>query len=201
MLYLPPRLAHCGVAVDECLTYSVGFRAPSAAEVLTHFTDFLSQFMSEEERYTDADAQPVSDPHQIQRDALDRLKGLLAEHMGDERLLLTWFGQFMTEPRYPELVVGPELAESELLDSLEQGAVLIRNPSARLAWSEVDDDLLLFASGQSRLLPGHLRELLKMICAADALHIDNLGQWLADDDGRNLLCELVKQGSLGFADE
>jgi 50S ribosomal protein L16 3-hydroxylase len=187
--------------VDECLTYSVGFRAPSAAEVLTHFTDFLSQFMPEEERYTDADAQPVSDPHQIQHDALDRLKGLLAEHMGDERLLLTWFGQFMTEPRYPELVVGPELAEEELLESLEQGAVLIRNPSARLAWSEVDDDLLLFASGQSRLLPGHLRELLKMICAADALHLDNLGQWLADDDGRNLLCELVKQGSLGFADE
>ena len=201
MLYLPPRLAHCGVALDDCMTYSVGLRAPSAAEVLTHFTDFLSQFLPDEERYSDADAKPVSDPHQIQHDALDRLKGLLAEHMGDERLLLTWFGQFMTEPRYPELVVGPELAESELLDSLEQGAVLIRNPSARLAWSEVDDDLLLFASGQSRLLPGHLRELLKMICAADALHIDNLGQWLADDDGRNLLCELVKQGSLGFADE
>jgi 50S ribosomal protein L16 3-hydroxylase len=121
--------------------------------------------------------------------------------MSDERLLLTWFGQFMTEPRYPELVVGPELEEAELIDSLEQGAVVIRNPSARLAWSEVDDDLLLFASGQSRLLPGSLRELLKLICSADALHIDNLGQWLADEDGRNLLCELVKQGSLGFADE
>jgi 50S ribosomal protein L16 3-hydroxylase len=201
MLYLPPRLAHWGVAVDDCLTYSVGFRAPSAAEVLTHFTDFLSQFMSDEERYTDADAQPVSDPHQIQRDALDRLKALLAEHMGDERLLLTWFGQFMTEPRYPELVTGPELDDAELLDSLEQGAILIRNPSARLAWSEVDDDLLLFASGQSRLLPGRLRELLKLVCAADALHMDNLGQWLADEDGRDLLCELVKQGSLGFADE
>jgi 50S ribosomal protein L16 3-hydroxylase len=201
MLYLPPRLAHWGVAVDDCLTYSVGFRAPSAAEVLTHFTDFLSQFMSDEERYTDADAQPVSDPHQIQRDALDRLKALLAEHMGDERLLLTWFGQFMTEPRYPELVTGPELDDAELLDSLEQGAILIRNPSARLAWSEVDEDLLLFASGQSRLLPGRLRELLKLVCAADALHMDNLGQWLADEDGRDLLCELVKQGSLGFADE
>jgi 50S ribosomal protein L16 3-hydroxylase len=201
MLYLPPRLAHWGVAVDDCLTYSVGFRAPSAAEVLTHFTDFLSQFMSDEERYTDADAQPVSDPHEIQRDALDRLKALLAEHMSDERLLLTWFGQFMTEPRYPEMVVGPELDDAELLDSMEQGAILIRNPSARLAWSEVDEDLLLFASGQSRLLPGRLRELLKLVCSADALHIDNLGQWLADDDGRNLLCELVKQGSLGFADE
>jgi 50S ribosomal protein L16 3-hydroxylase len=201
MLYLPPRLAHCGVAVDDCMTYSVGFRAPSAAEVLTHFTDFLSQFLPDEERYSDADAQPVVDPTQIQHDALDRLKTLLAEHMSDERLLLTWFGQFMTEPRYPELVAGAELEEADLLADLQQGAVLIRNPSARLAWSEIDNDLLLFASGQSRLLPGELRELLKLICAADALHIDNLGPWLNDENGRLLVCELVKQGSLGFADE
>ncbi|CAM3930434.1 cupin domain-containing protein [Pseudomonas wadenswilerensis] len=201
MLYLPPRLAHYGIAEDDCLTYSVGFRAPGAAEVLTHFTDFLSQFLPDEERYTDADAEPVSDPHQIQHDALDRLKKLLTEHMGDERLLLTWFGQFMTEPRYPELVSGETLDEVELIESLAQGAILIRNPSARLAWSEVDDNLLLFASGQSRLLPGDLRELLKLICAADALHIENLEQWLENDQGITLICELVKQGSLGFANE
>ncbi|WP_278407815.1 cupin domain-containing protein [Pseudomonas rhodesiae] len=201
MLYLPPRLAHYGIAEDDCMTYSVGFRAPSAAEVLTHFTDFLAQYLTDEERYTDADVQPVSDPHQIQSDALDRLKSLLAEHMSDERMLLTWFGQFMTEPRYPELVAGEELGEEDFVASLQDGAILVRNPSARLAWSEVDDDLLLFASGQSRYLPGKLRELLKMICSADALHAENLGPWLADEDGRALLCELVKQGSLGFADE
>jgi len=57
------------------------------------------------------------------------------------------------------------------------------------------------SSTQRRLLPGKLRELLKMICAADALHADNLKPWLADEDGRSLLCQLVKQGSLGFADE
>ncbi|WP_300628509.1 cupin domain-containing protein [Pseudomonas sp.] len=201
MLYLPPRLAHFGIAEDDCMTYSVGFRAPSAAEVLTHFTDFLSQYLTDEERYTDADAQPVSDPHQIQSDALDRLKSLLAEHMSDERMLLTWFGQFMTEPRYPELVAGEELGEEDFISSLQDGAILVRNPSARLAWSEVDDDVLLFASGQSRYLPGKLRELLKLVCSADALHSENLGAWLADEDGRDLLCELVKQGSLGFADE
>ncbi len=197
MLYLPPRLAHFGIAEDDCMTYSVGFRAPSAAEVLTHFTDFLSQYLTDEERYTDADAQPVSDPHQIQGDALDRLKSLLAEHMSDERMLLTWFGQFMTEPRYPELVAGEELGEEDFISALQDGAILVRNPSARMAWSEVDDDVLLFASGQSRYLPGKLRELLKLICAADALHAENLGPWLEDEDGRDLLCELVKQGSLG----
>ncbi len=77
----------------------------------------------------------------------------------------------------------------------------MRNPSARLAWSEIDIGLVLFASGQSVLLPGQLKELLKLVCSAVALHLENLGQWLADDDARKLLAELVKQGSLEFADE
>ncbi|MEO9333153.1 cupin domain-containing protein [Ectopseudomonas guguanensis] len=201
MLYLPPCLAHCGTAEDDCMTYSVGFRAPSAAEVLTHFTDFLGQFLPDEERYSDADIQPSEDPNQIQRDALERLKALLNEHMSDERLLMTWFGQFMTEPKYPELVAGIEIEEEDFLGALEDGAILIRNPSARMAWSEVGDDLVLFASGQSRLVSTSLRELLKLICSADALHVENLAAWLADDEGRTLLWELVKQGSLGFADE
>ncbi|QXI40364.1 ribosomal protein uL16 3-hydroxylase [Pseudomonas xantholysinigenes] len=201
MLYLPPRLAHYGIAEDACMTYSVGFRAPSAAEVLTHFTDFLGQFLPDEERYSDADAVPALDPHQIQHDALDRLKALIDKHMNDKDLLLTWFGQFMTEPRYPEQVVGEEVSEQELLDYLGQGAILIRNPSARLAWSEFGDDLLLFASGRSCPLPGKLRELLKLICSADALHSENLAQWLQDEDGLMLVQQLVMQGSLGFADE
>jgi 50S ribosomal protein L16 3-hydroxylase len=201
MLYLPPRLAHYGIAEDACMTYSVGFRAPSAAEVLTHFTDFLGQFLPDEERYSDADAVPAVDPHQIQHDALDRLKALIDKHMNDKDLLLTWFGQFMTEPRYPEQVVGEEVSEQELLDYLGQGAILIRNPSARLAWSEFGDDLLLFASGRSCPLPGKLRELLKLICSADALHSENLAQWLQDEDGLMLVQQLVMQGSLGFADE
>ena len=201
MLYLPPRLAHFGTAEDACMTYSLGFRAPSAAEVLTHFTDFLAQFLPDEERYSDADMLPIEDPHQIQSDALDRLRAMLTEHMGDERLLLTWFGQFMTEPRYPERVQGPEIDEQAMLAALDDGAILVRNLSARLAWSEVDIGLLLFASGQSRLLPGHLKELLKMVCSADALHSENLAGWLSDEDGRNLVLQLVKQGSLEFADE
>lgn len=201
MLYLPPMLAHYGIAEDECMTYSIGFRAPSAAEVLTHFTDFLAQHLPDEERYSDADLEPQEDPSQIQRDALERLKALLEEHMGDERLLLTWFGQFMTEPKYPELVEGEPVEPQELIEALNEGALITRNPSARLAWSEIDEGLLIFATGNSRLLPKHLRELLKLICNADALHQDNLSPWLTDEDALTLVGELIKQGSLEFADE
>ena len=55
--------------------------------------------------------------------------------------------------------------------------------------------------GAIDMLPGSLRELLKLVCSADALHVENLGQWLEDEDGRKLVNELIKQGSLGFADE
>jgi 50S ribosomal protein L16 3-hydroxylase len=201
MLYLPPQLAHFGIAETECLTYSIGFRAPSASEVLTHFTDFLAQFLTNEERYTDAGLAPVADPAEIQRDALDRLKSLLSEHMSDERLLLTWFGQFMTEPRYPELVTGEPIDGSQLREAFQDGAVVIRNPSARLAWSEVDVGVVLFASGQSRLLPIDMKALLKLVCSADALHQENVGTWLNSEDALTLLCELIAQGSLTFADE
>ena len=43
MLYLPPKYAHEGVAVGECMTYSIGFRAPAelelAREMLQRFAD------------------------------------------------------------------------------------------------------------------------------------------------------------------
>lgn len=202
MLYLPPRLAHYGTAVDDCMTYSVGCRAPGAAEVLTHFTDFLAQFISDDQRYNDADLSPVSDPHQIQIDAVQRLRQLMNEHLSDDRLLMTWFGQFMTEPRYPDQISGPEqLSEAELLEALASGAILIRNPCARLAWSEIDLGPLLFASGHSRLLPGHLHELVRLLCSADALHAENLEPWLDDPDASQLLLELLKQGSLVVAEE
>lgn len=38
LLYLPPRLAHLGVALgNDCMTYSVGFRAPGVADMIRRF--------------------------------------------------------------------------------------------------------------------------------------------------------------------
>jgi len=51
------------------------------------------------------------------------------------------------------------------------------------------------------LLRSHLKDLLKLICSPDAIHAENLAPWLNDEDGRNLVWQLVKQGSLEFADE
>ena len=60
---------------------------------------------------------------------------------------------------------------------------------------------MVFASGQSRLLPMRLQPLLDLLCSADVLHEANLAPWLQDDDAMRLIRELLQQGSLIFAGE
>lgn len=205
MLYLPPRLAHWGIAQTECMTWSVGFRAPSTAEVVTHYADFVARFLPDEQRYGDANMSPVSNPNYIRPEDIQRLRKLISEQLDDDRMLLTWFGQHMTEPRYPELLVGAELSLDELSQALENGAVFTRNPTARLAWSHIQLDaepaVVFFVSGNSRILSEHLVPLLDVLCGADAMYIDNLKPWLNDAEAATLLCELIKQGSLECIDE
>jgi len=43
MLYLPPRYAHDGIAVGECMTYSIGFRSPSQSELANELLQRLAE--------------------------------------------------------------------------------------------------------------------------------------------------------------
>lgn len=199
LLYLPPQIAHYGIAEDDCMTISIGLRAPSAAQVLTHFTDYLTQFLSEEQRYTDPDLALAESPSHIGSDALHRLQTLLQQHLADEQRLLDWFGQFVTDPRYPELLEGDDITPQQLRQELQEGATILRHPSARMAWSDHDDRLVLYASGSSRALPPALKELVQQLCDAHCLYQDNLISWMENPEGMELLCELLEQGSLEFS--
>lgn len=202
MLYLPPQFAHYGIAETECMTISVGLRAPSTQEILIHYTDFLSQFYTEESRYKDPDQTAVEhNQHYIDTSALNRLKHLLEEALKDDQKLLTWFGQHVTEPKYIDLLLGQEITEPEVLHNLEMGAVIICSPSAKLAWSTYNNEVILFASGFSRNFTDEHTELLKLICESITLDKENLNPWLSDATAVTLLTELIKQGTLEFLNE
>ena len=197
MLYLPPGLAHYGIAEDECMTYSVGFRAPSHAEVVTHFSDFLGQYLGDHQRYSDAGLSLPRDPAQIDEQTVDRLQKLLLELVQDKEALGTWFGRFMTEPRYPEMIAAQELDEQLLNDALDQGYGLVRNPTARLAWrQEQDEYLMLFASGEHCLLPTRLLPLVQLICNRDYLDAEQLQAWRQDGEAVLLFEQLLSKGDL-----
>src|SRR5688572_31164692 len=71
VLYLPPDYAHEGVAVGECITYSIGFRAPAAQELAQRFLDFLHDRVALEGRYADPGLVPAREPARIPPALLD----------------------------------------------------------------------------------------------------------------------------------
>src|SRR5690606_28575372 len=102
MLYLPPQLAHYGIAQGECMTYSIGFRAPSQAELAQAAMDDILASASEDQRYTDAGIRPTQTPGLIDQDAIGRLRALLTAALNDDERLQQVLGKLMTEAKYPE---------------------------------------------------------------------------------------------------
>ena len=102
MLYLPPRYAHDGVAVGECMTWSVGFRAPAAGNLAGELLQRLAQDAADTERnslYRDpgqvALASPAAIPQTLTKLARQAVRQALAQPLVLERVL----GECLTEPK------------------------------------------------------------------------------------------------------
>jgi 50S ribosomal protein L16 3-hydroxylase len=102
ILYLPPGIAHHGVADGECMTYSLGFRAPTAGEMLDDLaTEVLSR--GSNHFYRDPALTPTMATDRIDPAFVQQARKLLMNVLDDDTLLADWFSHFMTRPKYPEL--------------------------------------------------------------------------------------------------
>ena len=117
MLYLPPKIAHHGVAIGQCTTFSVGFRAPAATEMLDDLaTELLSRDLTPNHlQDPPLNAAMANEP--ISGAYIQQVKELLQQTLDDEQMLGEWFAQFMTEPKYPSLVGMTEELRSASLEN------------------------------------------------------------------------------------
>jgi 50S ribosomal protein L16 3-hydroxylase len=99
MLYLPPRCAHDGIAVDHCLTASIGFRAPAAEELGGRFLEFLADHLSLSGIYTDPGLRATPHPGRIGDDLIMKSHRSLARIRWSRRSVLEFLGCYLTEPR------------------------------------------------------------------------------------------------------
>ncbi len=154
MLYLPPHFAHHGVALNDCITFSIGFRAPTQLELLDAFMHSLMEREAGQLRYRDPGLQVCDDDKYIDIAALRRFKQSLVnciEHADD--VLMDAVGRLLTETKPSlELLADELMSESEgfsLSELFAQGEQLQRNSYIRVAWSEDDDNIQLFAAGET----------------------------------------------------
>ena len=104
MLYIPPKVAHWGTAVGDCTTFSIGFRAPAATEMLDDLATELLSRGPASTFLTDPPLWPELTGDSISPAYIAQIKSLLLETLNDDQLLAEWFAQYMTEPKYPMLV-------------------------------------------------------------------------------------------------
>jgi 50S ribosomal protein L16 3-hydroxylase len=106
MLYLPPDVAHDGVALDACTTYSIGFRAPAAQELATAFLDWLRDRIALDGRYRDPERALQRTPARIDSDLQTYAKNSLSSVMWSDRVTERFLGCYLTEPK-PTVTFAP----------------------------------------------------------------------------------------------
>lgn len=99
MLYLPPHYAHDGIAEGECMTYSVGFRAPSYQELGEAFLQFMADSIELPGRYADPDLAPSSHPAEISNAMLARVTGELDKLRFTTEDFTIFLGEYLSEPK------------------------------------------------------------------------------------------------------
>ncbi len=200
ILYVPPRIAHNGVAVgDDCMTYSIGFRAPSRAELISHWCDSVLDELDDDDRFGDPGLAAQSNPGEITPQALAALRAMVAARLDDAAGFARWFGGFTTTPKYPETAWEREtpVTRADLAAAVAAGQTLHRNPASRFAFIRGEGGaVVLFVDGQATDCDPAAAALAERVCAADSFVLDPAS--ISRPSAIALLEMLFNQGSLAF---
>jgi 50S ribosomal protein L16 3-hydroxylase len=113
MLYLPPEWAHDGIAVGECMTYSVGFRAAPAQELAEQFLMFLQDRIQLSGRYRDPGLKRQRHPAEIGTPMIDQVADILSGVRWTRDTIRDFLGGTLTEPKSHVYFDPPEKPLSE----------------------------------------------------------------------------------------
>lgn len=200
ILYVPPGVAHNGVAVgDDCMTYSIGFRAPSRGELIAGWSEHLVDGLGDDDRYADPTLAMQDNPGEISASALARLQQMIAEAVLDPAAFAHWFGEYSTAPKNQEIDWRPDapIAPGDLRSCAEQGAPLLRNPASRFSFVRGEAGALtLFVDGRSYPCTGSAAAFAEQLCAQPQVAIGN--EALLSDETVAVIVDLVNHGSVAF---
>ena len=197
MLYIPPGLPHWGVADDLCLTYSIGFRAPTAGELratASRIFDHAGGWSDADIFYADPDLQAAeADDSRISQRTIERIRqqGLLEDSFSD-RDLARIFGMTVTDPK---AWLDPDPVSTALpIDAASRNTRCRVHGMALLAWFRGERGLIFFLNGRERHLAPAWEPLIRILCRSYAWGTDELRAALALSDGRKQLAWLCENG-------
>lgn len=176
LLYVPPTLSHYGVAEDNCLTLSFGFRMPDCTQLLDDFTDHLLSKPDTQIPVPDLATRSIQDAGEVSATDLAMLKQQVMQLLQNTSYFDEAALSLLTESKYPDSLPENEaLSTQELGELLQEGAIIQREPATRLLYRYADNKQLEFwAQGEKLEVPAKLAPVLKRLTDGEILDLQSL---------------------------
>jgi len=193
LLYVPPGLSHYGVAEDDCLTFSFGFRMPNIADMMDRVSDKFSEDQLLRNPLTDILRDQATAAGEITSVELEYLKTELLARLQNSTVLDDAIISLMSEPKYPENIPeAEEIGTGDLEEALDQGYMLMLEPASRLLYTDEDNQLLFWANGEALYISESFAAYLKRLADGEILVLDqNLNDEEILEDIAQLLTDSI----------
>ncbi|OQW70507.1 MAG: cupin [Proteobacteria bacterium ST_bin12] len=174
MLYLPPQIAHWGVAVgDHCMTYSIGFRAPKQDELIHEFLSYLQDDLTLKNTqnilYSDPDLQLQNHPAEISDAMIQQVKSMLEKIHWDNNHVADFLGKYLTEPKL-DVYFEPakKLSMPKFIAQLQQKSIVLDLKSQMLFTHNG-----FYLNGEKLTIPDNLMSFIQDLANQRCLDISN----------------------------
>ncbi|CAI3104560.1 putative ribosomal oxygenase [Acinetobacter oleivorans] len=174
LLYVPPGMAHYGVAEDDCLTFSFGFRMPNVAGMMERISDQFSANTLLQNPVVDIARKQMSQIGEINASELSHLKDLVLAQLQDSAALDAAIMSYMSEPKYPDNIPeADEIEADDLKEILHEGYEVLLEPASRLLYTEKNGTLNFWGNGEALFIAESFEQKLKVIANGESLAFDS----------------------------
>jgi 50S ribosomal protein L16 3-hydroxylase len=192
LIYIPPGVSHYGVATDECLSFSIGFRTATHAEMLQDYVEYISRDLPAEAIFRDANLVVQQHANEITAATIDTVREILKDYLRpDHPELPRWFGRFISGVKTD---ITPETGQSvaDFSHLVATHRVLARHPASHYAFSRRGSRALLFIDGDDFDVSTGFAEAL---CARREVDAQSLARIMTAEE-QQLLLDLFNSGKL-----
>ncbi len=197
LLYIPPQIAHWGIAEgDDCMTYSIGFRAPSHADILGEFSQELAASLAEQRRFQDPGGKFPHNPGELDDRSIEQVQRILRQYLDQPQQIANWFGRYMTQPKYPlpEPPLQSPLTPQTCTELLVQAQIQIQwQLGSRFAYRRTPEGAELFVDGEGLACP---LALAKTLCGKSRFCGGDFAPFLHNPEALTVLTQLLNSNCL-----
>ena len=192
LIYIPPGVSHYGVATDECLSFSIGFRAATHAEMLQDFVEYISRGLPAAATFRNPNLVVQQHANEITAATIDTVRDILKDYLRpDHPELPRWFGRFISDGKTD---ITPETGQTaaDFKQLVAAHGVLARHPSSHYAFSRCNSHALLFIDGDDFDVSAGFAEAL---CAHRQVDVQSLAGIMTAAE-QQLFLDLFNSGKL-----